>query len=54
MMANFYLKVDLIPDKLSFKTTYNHAYTSLDERNVGFPFYVDDQIRKRYRGCFNL
>ena len=46
MMANFYLKVDLIPDKLSFKTTYNHAYTSLDERNVGFPFYVDDGMKR--------
>ncbi|MCG8582758.1 MAG: TonB-dependent receptor [Bacteroidales bacterium] len=40
--ANFYAQLDIIPSKLSFKTSYNHAYTDLNERNVDFPFYMND------------
>ncbi len=40
--ANFYAKIDFIPSKLSFKTSYNHAYTDLNQRNVDFPFYMND------------
>ncbi len=39
LLANFYVEVDLIPDKLSFKTTYNHNFSSLDLRNVNMPFF---------------
>jgi len=39
LLANFYVEVDLIPDKLKFKTTYNHNFTSLDLRNVDLPFF---------------
>lgn len=39
LLANFYVEVDLIPDKLSFKTTYNHNFTALDLRNVDLPYF---------------
>ncbi len=39
-LANFYIDLNLIPDKLSFKSTYNYSYTSLEERNAFLPFYV--------------
>jgi len=40
VLANFYMNFDLIEDKLSFKTTYNHSFTSLNERNVDLPYYI--------------
>ncbi len=40
LLANFYAKVDLIPKKLTFKSTYNSAFTSLNERDVNLPFYI--------------
>lgn len=46
MLANFYIKLDLIPDKLSFKTTYNHAYTSLDERHVNLPYFIGNSFQR--------
>jgi TonB-linked SusC/RagA family outer membrane protein len=46
MLANFYTKIDFIPDKLSFKTTYNHAFTSLDERNVKLPFFIGNSFQR--------
>ncbi len=46
MLANFYLKVDFIPDKLSFKSTYNHAYTSLDERIVNLPYFIGNSFQR--------
>ncbi len=47
IMANFYAKFDLLPeDKLSFKTTYNHALTSLDERNVRLPYFIGNNFQR--------
>lgn len=38
LITNFYVNLDIIPKKLSFKTSFNHAFTSLYERNVYFPY----------------
>jgi TonB-linked SusC/RagA family outer membrane protein len=46
MLASFYAKVDLIPRKLDFKTTYNHSYTSLDNRNVDLPYFFHDNYQR--------
>jgi len=46
LMANFYAKFDLLPEKLDFKTTYNHAFTSLDERNVRLPYFIGNSFQR--------
>ena len=45
LLANFYAKVDLIPKKLSFKSTYNTAFTSLDERDVNLPYFIGNSFQ---------
>src|SRR5690554_821996 len=39
ILANFYVELDLIPDRLAFKTSYNHNFSALDLRNVDLPFF---------------
>lgn len=46
VLANFYAKVDLLPQKLSFKTSYNHAFTSLDERLVNLPYFIGNSFQR--------
>lgn len=46
ILANFYLQFNLIPDKLTFKTTYNHSFTTFDTRNVDLPFYITDGFQR--------
>ncbi|NMC40261.1 MAG: TonB-dependent receptor [Bacteroidales bacterium] len=46
MLANFYAKIDIIPDKLSYKTTYNHSYSSLDERHVNLPYFIGNNFQR--------
>ena len=46
LMANFYAKFDILPKKLDFKTTYNHAFTSLDERNVRLPYFIGNSFQR--------
>ncbi|MBL4561847.1 MAG: SusC/RagA family TonB-linked outer membrane protein [Labilibaculum sp.] len=46
VLANFYAKLDLIPNKLSFKTTYNHSFTSLNERNVDLPYFISNGFQR--------
>lgn len=46
VLANFNLKYDIIPDMLSFKTMYSHAFTSLRDRNVNLPYYVSDSWQR--------
>ncbi|MEI7523476.1 MAG: TonB-dependent receptor [Mariniphaga sp.] len=43
--ANFYAKVDLIPKKLSFKSTYNTAFTSMEERDVNLPYFIGNSFQ---------
>jgi TonB-linked SusC/RagA family outer membrane protein len=40
LLSNFYIKLDLIPDKLSFQTTYNLGSTFQTERNVDLPYFL--------------
>ncbi len=46
VLANFYVKVDLLPEKLSFKSTYNHAFTSLDERLISLPYFIGNSFQR--------
>ena len=46
LLANFYVNVDLIPNKLSFKSAYNNSYIDLDRRNVALPYYITDGFQR--------
>jgi len=46
IMANFYADLELIPKKLNFKTSYNHAFTSLDERYVDLPYFASSNFQR--------
>ncbi|MFO7999863.1 MAG: SusC/RagA family TonB-linked outer membrane protein, partial [Marinilabilia sp.] len=46
IMANFYAEIDIVPDILSFKTTYNHDFTSGNSRNVGLPYYLSGNAQR--------
>ena len=55
LLANFYVQVELIPERLTFKTSYNHNFLSYNQRNVDLPFFVgngyqnpDASLTKRY------
>lgn len=45
ILANFYAKIDFTKH-LSFKTTYNHAYTGLDERGVNLPYFIGNSFQR--------
>ncbi len=45
MLANFYMEFTLIPKMLTFKTTYNHSYTSLDQRIVNLPYFIGNSFQ---------
>ncbi|WP_299580031.1 TonB-dependent receptor [uncultured Sunxiuqinia sp.] len=46
VLANFYAKVDVIPEKLSFKTSYNHNFTSLNNRDVALPYFISTNFKR--------
>lgn len=46
VLANFYMKFELIPEKLTFKTSYNHSFSSIDTREVDLPFYISDGFQR--------
>ena len=45
-LTNFYVKLDVVPEKLSFKTTYNQAFTSLDERIINLPYFIGNSFQR--------
>ena len=40
ILSGVYAQIDLIPDKLRFKTNYNVSMMFLKARNVGLPYYI--------------
>lgn len=40
IMANFYISLDLIPNKLNFKTKYNAFHSSQQERETKLPYFL--------------
>lgn len=42
LITNVYAQVDIIPKKLDLKSTYNHSFSTLNDRNVGLPYTIDD------------
>jgi TonB-linked SusC/RagA family outer membrane protein len=43
-LANFYMEFYLIPKALTFKSSYNHSYTSLEQRVVGLPYDIGQGV----------
>ncbi|SNR70393.1 SusC/RagA family TonB-linked outer membrane protein [Lutibacter flavus] len=46
ILANFYMEFNLIPKKLTFKTTYNHSNSTFNTRNVDLPYYITDGFQR--------
>ncbi|MAU26798.1 MAG: SusC/RagA family protein [Muricauda sp.] len=45
-LANFYAEIDLIEDKLKFRTAYNHNFRSVNRREVRLPFFLGDNFQR--------
>lgn len=45
-LMNFYVKLDIVPGKLSFKTTYNHSFSANGARSVFFPYYISSGTQR--------
>jgi len=46
ILANFYAEVEIIPEQLTFKTTYNHTYSSFQGSNVGLSYFVTENMQR--------
>nr|WP_299384032.1 TonB-dependent receptor [Allomuricauda sp.] len=46
IVANFYAEVDLLPEKLKFKTAYNHNFESINRREVRLPYFIGDNFQR--------
>ncbi|WP_026473471.1 SusC/RagA family TonB-linked outer membrane protein [Alkaliflexus imshenetskii] len=44
--ANFYAELTLIPQKLAFRTNYNHAFTALNQRNIALPYFLSNNAQR--------
>lgn len=47
ILASMYVKYDIIPDKLDFKTTYSHNFSALEERYVNLPYTLGNNVDRR-------
>lgn len=46
--GNFYAKVDILPNKLWLQSTYNGAYTFMNQRVMNLPFFLGDNFRREH------
>lgn len=46
LLAGIYAEIELIPNMLTFKSTYNSSMMFLKARNVGMPYYITNSTRR--------
>lgn len=46
IVANFYAETSIIPNKLKFKTSYNHYFQAIENRNVRLPFFIGNNFQR--------
>ena len=46
VLTGIYAEIELIPNKVRFKTTYNASMMFLKQRNVGLPYYVTNSTNR--------
>ena len=46
VLTSMFLEYDVVPDKLKFKTSYSHDYSTISERNVRSPYYISGQSQR--------
>ncbi len=46
VLANFYAEAYIIPDKLTFKTAYNHNFENTNRREVRLPYFIGNNFQR--------
>ncbi|MCB9290391.1 MAG: TonB-dependent receptor [Lewinellaceae bacterium] len=46
LLGNFYVQFNLLPDKLTFKSSYNSSYTTINQRNLDFPYFIGNAFQQ--------
>ncbi|WP_067032368.1 SusC/RagA family TonB-linked outer membrane protein [Allomuricauda sp. CP2A] len=48
-LANFYAEVDLVPEKLKFKTAYNYNFKDVNRRELRFDYFIGNNFQREDR-----
>lgn len=46
VLSNFYAQLELIPNKLTFKTAYNHNFETEERREIRLPFFIGNNFQR--------
>ncbi|WP_317169066.1 SusC/RagA family TonB-linked outer membrane protein [Poritiphilus flavus] len=46
ILANFYAEINLIPEKLVFRTAYNHNFETVDRREIRLPYFIGNNFQR--------
>ncbi|TRZ43665.1 SusC/RagA family TonB-linked outer membrane protein [Robertkochia solimangrovi] len=53
VLVNFYAEFQLVPSKLTFRTAYNHNFTSEDRRELRFSYYISENFQRNPNSILN-
>lgn len=45
MLSNIYFQAEIIPEKLTFKTSYSHDFSTLEEHYINLPFTLGNNVQ---------
>lgn len=46
ILANFYVQFNILPEKLTFKSSYNSSLTNINQRNLDFPYFLGNNFQR--------
>lgn len=46
VLANFYAQVNIVPERLTFKTAYNHNFETVETRQIRLPYFIGNNFQR--------
>ncbi|MCB0578976.1 MAG: TonB-dependent receptor [Phaeodactylibacter sp.] len=46
LLGNFYVQFNILPEKLTFKSAYNSSLTTINQRNLNFPYFIGNNFQR--------
>lgn len=46
ILANFFAEIDIVPEKLKFRTAYNHNFETANRREVRLPYFIGNNFQR--------
>ncbi len=54
LLANFFVEIELLPNKLTFKSAYNSSFQNINQRSLDFPYFIGNNFQRENSAIYRF